>query len=61
MSNDTELKDIRARIDSIDERLVGLISERAAIVAEVAKIKRNDENNVSFYRPEREAQILQRS
>jgi len=60
MSNDTELKEIRARIDSIDERLIGLISERAAIVSEVAKIKRNDENNVSFYRPEREAQILQR-
>ncbi|MCH7696526.1 MAG: prephenate dehydratase [Proteobacteria bacterium] len=60
MSNDSRFKDIRARIDAVDEKLVKLISERAALAIEVADIKRNDGDNNSFYRPEREAQILRR-
>ncbi|KTC85845.1 P-protein [Legionella drozanskii LLAP-1] len=51
------LKNIRNKIDKIDQQLFNLLSERATFAAEVAKIKKLQHSPV-YYRPEREAQIL---
>ncbi len=60
MTEAEKLKELRERIDAVDERLIDLISERARCAEEVAKIKRADGANNDLYRPEREAQILRR-
>ncbi|MDX5297466.1 MAG: prephenate dehydratase [Gammaproteobacteria bacterium] len=57
-----KLAALRERIDSIDTELMRLISARAQCAQEVAQVKlaaRPDEE-VVFYRPEREAQVLRR-
>jgi len=52
---------VRAKIDALDGELLRLISERAGLAERVAQIKRaSDEPFGSFYRPEREAQVLNR-
>lgn len=56
MSED-KLKLIRHQIDSIDKQFYDLLKQRAELAAEVAKIKKQQDNPV-YYRPEREAQIL---
>jgi chorismate mutase / prephenate dehydratase len=53
-----ELTAIRDRIDVIDNSIQGLVSERAACAAEVARVKREQGETGHFYRPEREAQVL---
>src|SRR3569832_584962 len=58
MSED-KLKAIRARIDGLDEQIQALISERARCAQEVAALK-NSGDATSFYRPEREAEVLRR-
>jgi len=60
MENKSDLEDIRVRIDAIDKQLLALISERAGLAADVAKIKSNESANAVFYRPEREAQVLRK-
>ena len=60
MSEEKKLKDLRKRIDEIDEQLQLLISERGAIALEVAKTKKDSGEDNGFYRPEREAQVLRR-
>ena len=61
MKTDPRLEQIRCRIDELDARLIKLISRRAKFAQQVAKIKQTGPNgNGSFYRPEREAQVLQR-
>jgi chorismate mutase/prephenate dehydratase len=55
---DDKLADIRKRIDAVDEQIQALISERAALAQEVARAKRTQGEEVEYYRPEREAQIL---
>jgi chorismate mutase/prephenate dehydratase len=56
-----KLSGIRDRIDSIDNTILSLLSDRAGCAEEVGEIKRGaGEENVKFYRPEREAQILRR-
>jgi chorismate mutase/prephenate dehydratase len=50
------LKRIRARIDALDDQLLKVLSQRAALAQEVARIK----GGAHAYRPEREAQILRR-
>lgn len=53
------LNEIRQRIDVLDERLQQLLNERATLAQEVASIKQLDgEQEVQFYRPEREAEVL---
>ncbi len=56
------LEDIRREIDSIDDQMVQLISQRARCAAEVAEVKRAENGGqlTQFYRPEREAQVLSR-
>jgi chorismate mutase/prephenate dehydratase len=50
------LADLRAKIDSVDQRLIALLSERAALVSEVGKVKRD--TGAPIYAPHRESQVL---
>ena len=50
-----KLKQIRNRIDALDDRLVKLLSARARLAQRTGKLKRG-----ATYRPEREAQVLRR-
>lgn len=52
---DDPLNPYRAKIDQVDENLLRLLNERAALAREIGRLK-----NGSAYRPEREAQILRR-
>lgn len=52
------LKELRGRIDAIDDRILALLNERAATALEVGRIK--TERNLKFYVPEREVEILRR-
>lgn len=54
------LQELRGRIDSLDEQIVALISERARCAQHVADVKLAEDPNAVFYRPEREAQVLKR-
>jgi chorismate mutase/prephenate dehydratase len=53
---DDALKALRERIDSIDDAILQLVSERAGIAQQVGQTKKGER----IYRPEREAQIVQR-
>jgi chorismate mutase / prephenate dehydratase len=55
-----KLGDIRKQIDDVDKKLIRLISDRATLATKIADIKKSEENPSTYYRPEREAQILQR-
>ena len=59
MSEEEKLNEIRKKIDATDEKIQALITERARLALEVAKVKEASGSTV-FYRPEREAQILDR-
>ncbi len=56
MSDD--LAPLRARIDAIDDQILDLLNERAQVVIEVGKAKKN--SNKVFYVPSREQAIFQR-
>ena len=51
-----DLSALRARIDGIDDAILKLLSERAGIAQQVGRTKKGEK----IYRPEREAQIVQR-
>jgi chorismate mutase / prephenate dehydratase len=53
-----DLQDLRRGLDAIDNGLHDLLIERAEIVSRVADHKRL--NNVTFYQPGREAEIIRR-
>jgi chorismate mutase/prephenate dehydratase len=53
---DDRLKPLRDAIDAVDRKLVELLNERARLAAEVGRVKQ--ENNAPVYRPEREAEVL---
>jgi len=56
-----KLLSIRDRIDAIDDQMLELLSKRAECAEEVGDTKRQaGETDLWFYRPEREAQILNR-
>lgn len=57
MSEDSQLKAIRNKIDAIDEKIQALISERASYAKQVATTKQ-EAGSSDFYRPEREAEVL---
>jgi chorismate mutase/prephenate dehydratase len=58
MGNGEQLEKLRAQIDQLDEKIQSLISERASCALEVARVKRGLGEQATFYRPEREAEIL---
>ena len=49
-----ELKQLRSRIDALDQEILKLVSERAAAAHAIGKLK----GDGPVYRPEREAQVL---
>ena len=54
-----ELDALRARVDELDHRLIELISERAGIVVEIGRSKRD--SGTPIYAPHREQQVLKRA
>ena len=57
MSKD-KLKNLRSKIDKIDSDLLKLIQRRASLAVDIGKIKSKISPNTSFYKPDREANIL---
>lgn len=53
-----DLAEIRKRINAIDERIQGLINDRAKIAQLVGVAKGDLGSAVDYYRPEREAEVL---
>ena len=70
MADKRDLDQVRADIDAIDREIQALIGRRAECAQRVAEIKLDDmivarergepQEEVVYYRPEREAQVLQR-
>lgn len=60
MADHDRLAAVRAEIDRLDDEILRLISRRGACAQTVAAIKREAGDSGSFYRPEREQQILRR-
>ena len=61
--SEQELQALRVRIDTLDEKILDLISQRARCAEEVGRIKMQSLSvgeQAVFYRPEREAQVLKR-
>ena len=58
MTDGQIIDELRAGIDDIDTSLLELISKRAQLAREIGQVKGTGNENNSFYRPEREAQIL---
>lgn len=57
--SEQQLQGLREKIDSLDKELQQLISERATLAQDVARVKiASDGDAAVFYRPEREAQVL---
>lgn len=54
------LSELRQQIDSIDQQILQLINQRANCAIEVAKTKQAEGETGTFYRPDREAQVLRR-
>jgi chorismate mutase/prephenate dehydratase len=52
------LSQLRTKIDEVDEKLVRLLDERAALAEEVGKVKKN--SGQSVFAPEREETLLRR-
>lgn len=52
------LKDIRAKIDRVDRKLLKLLSERAELVHEVGEIKRKE--GLEIFAPDREEKLLRK-
>ncbi len=55
---DNGLEELRVQIDSLDQRLLDLLNERARVAEKVGEIKRAE--GTPFYRPDRVAQVLQK-
>jgi len=55
----SDLDQLRSQIDSVDEQIQNLISERARLAQEIGRVK-GAKTTAEFYRPEREAQVLRK-
>lgn len=60
MTDIIPLSELRAQIDEIDQQILQLINRRANCALEVARTKMAEGETGSFYRPDREAQVLRR-
>lgn len=58
--DDHKLADLRSQIDALDLQIQTSIQKRVGVAAEIAKVKLAEDPNASFYRPEREAQVLRK-
>jgi chorismate mutase / prephenate dehydratase len=54
------LDKLRDQIDNLDQQLQDLLNHRAELAHQVAEVKRREDAEPVFYRPEREAQVLSR-
>lgn len=59
MTGNDELNALREQIDDVDRRLVELLNQRVSLAEQVGRIKHASGEAV-IYRPEREAQVLNR-
>lgn len=59
-SSKTALGGVRESIDSIDQQLQTLIAERAKLAQQVGIAKRGASDNATYYRADREAEVLRR-
>jgi chorismate mutase/prephenate dehydratase len=57
---DPTLAGLRKQIDDIDDHILELLNRRAGLVLKVAETKRAHGEVDTFYRPEREAEVLRR-
>ncbi len=53
-----DLKDLRERIDEIDEEILKLVNERAELAKKIGEIKKK--NNMEIHVPEREREIFEK-
>jgi len=60
MTDKKKLQNIRDQIDNLDNEILTMISKRGELAKEVANVKNQDGDKASYYRPEREAQVLQK-
>ncbi|WP_347985930.1 prephenate dehydratase [Methylomonas sp. AM2-LC] len=60
MSSIIPLSELRDQIDAIDQQILQLLNQRAGCALEVARTKQAAGETGSFYRPDREAQVLRR-
>lgn len=58
-SKNQRLEAVRKRIDELDKQIQGLISERARLAFDAGASKGKQSQAVEYYRPEREAQVLE--
>ncbi|MEM7682069.1 MAG: prephenate dehydratase [Planctomycetota bacterium] len=56
--NDQALAPLREQIDRLDAKLIDLLNERARVVVDIGKVKRD--NAGPIYAPERERRVLER-
>ena len=56
IENESKLKVLRQKIETVDEDILRLLDERAKIAVDVGRLK--TEGNMDFYDPQREGQIL---
>ncbi len=60
MTDIIPLTELRDRIDSLDKQILELINQRAQCAMEVARTKMSEGEAGTFYRPDREAEVLRR-
>jgi chorismate mutase/prephenate dehydratase len=60
MDDNQQLRQVRMRIDALDEQIQRLLNERAGLASETARIKQAAGLGENCFRPEREAEILRR-
>ena len=53
-----KIKPIRQKIDSIDHQILKLIQKRGSLAQKIGKLKSLMNSNASFYKPNREAEII---
>ena len=53
-----KIKPIRQKIDAIDHQILKLIQRRGSLAQKIGKLKSLMSSNTSFYKPNREAEIL---
>ena len=53
------LTDLRTEIDAVDDQLLSLLNRRAGLARQVGELKQQT-GDAQFWRPEREAAVLQR-
>ena len=58
--DEARLTELRAEIDGVDAEIQRLLSRRAQLAADIARAKHGDGTTADYYRPEREALVLQR-